>query len=100
MANVKITELAAADPLTGGEDVPIVQGGSTKRASARQITAKSAYLINQASLNGAIEARPPTAQVPNGRVIWSLFNKPGAAGGPSDVQSRDIVFNISGVAWT
>lgn len=37
MADVKISELAAADALTGTELVPVVQGGATKKATAQAI---------------------------------------------------------------
>ena len=60
----------------------------------------SDYVIIQPSLGASVQARPPTSVVPNGRVVWRLFNKPGTAGGPSDVASLDIVYNISGTVWT
>lgn len=39
MAQVKISELTAADPLTGVEEAPFVQGGATKKATVDQIKA-------------------------------------------------------------
>lgn len=57
------------------------------------------YTIRQASLGGAVAARPTVANVPNGGVTWMLFNEPNTAGGPTDVESLDLVINISGTAW-
>lgn len=57
------------------------------------------YTIRQATLGGAISSRPSTGVVPNGGVTWHLFNEPGTGGGPSDVQSLDLVVNISGTPW-
>lgn len=39
MANVKISELAAAIDITGAEQVPVVQGGTTKRTTAAALVA-------------------------------------------------------------
>jgi hypothetical protein len=57
------------------------------------------YTIRQATLGGSVPARPSTALVPNGGVTWHLFNEPGPGPGPNDVQSLDLVINISGTPW-
>jgi len=36
-ARAKISELTAAAPLDGGEELPVVQGGATRRTSARSL---------------------------------------------------------------
>lgn len=38
MANKKISELPAATPLTGEESLPVVQGGASAKASAKDIS--------------------------------------------------------------
>lgn len=57
----------------------------------------STALVVQASAGAVLPTRPA---VPNGWVTWKLFDKPGTANGPSDVQPLDSVKNISGTAWT
>lgn len=69
MANVKISELAAATDITGVEQVPVVQGGSTKRTTAAALVApheadttsvhgiaNTASLATQAYVTAAIDA--------------------------------------------
>lgn len=58
------------------------------------------YTIVQTSVGSSIEQRPSLSVFPGGTVRWLLFDEPGTANGPQDVEGLDIVFNISGVEWT
>jgi hypothetical protein len=62
MANVKITDLPAAQPLTGTEVVPMVQGGITVRATTAAIAASP-------SLNQTILTVNQEPTLPNSRAL-------------------------------
>lgn len=58
-----------------------------------------AHVIVQTSAGGAVEARPSTSDFPSGKVFYLLHDAPFTTNGPDDVESFDLVFNISGTAW-
>jgi hypothetical protein len=109
-ANATDAQLRDRSTHTGSQPITSVSGlqselngkasvGHTHEGSSGGYGANTQYHIRQASSGAAIQARPATSEVPAGHVTWLLFNRPGAAGGPSDVQPLDLVFNISGTAW-
>lgn len=69
MANVKISELPLADALGGTEQVPVVQGGVTKRAPA------SALVGPQGPRGGEVmigEGAPSASGLPGDTYIDSI----------------------------
>lgn len=63
MAQVKISALTPADPLSGSEELPLVQGGVTKRAPIENLDTLRQWfqLLEPASAAGALDldlARP------------------------------------------
>ncbi len=57
MAQVKISGLTAADPLTGTEELPLVQGGATKRTAVADLDTLRQWfqLLEPASASGALD---------------------------------------------
>jgi len=66
MANVKITDLPAAQPLTGAESVPVVQDGITVRTTTGAISAAPSQTQTFITVN-----QEPT--LPNSRALSSTF---------------------------
>jgi hypothetical protein len=66
MANVKITDLPAAQPLTGAESVPVVQDGITVRTTTGAISAAPSQTQTFITVN-----QEPT--LPNSRSLSSTF---------------------------
>ncbi len=56
MAQINISSLAAADPLTGTEELPLVQAGATKRAPVANLDALRQWfqLLQPASSSGSL----------------------------------------------
>lgn len=65
MANIQISQLPAAGPITGSELVPIVQNGVTKRTTANAISSSPSQLQTFLTVN-----QEPT--LPNSRAIQAL----------------------------
>ena len=65
MANVKITDLPAAQPLTGAESVPVVQDGITVRTTTGAISAAPSQTQTFITVN-----QEPT--LPNSRALSSV----------------------------
>jgi hypothetical protein len=69
MADQKISELTAADTLAGTETLPVVQGGSTKKATVAQVLAGAQPLDSDLT---AIAALSTTSY---GRALLALANE-------------------------
>jgi len=82
---------------TNGSWLVVENGNLTYSTESVGVGNAQDYIRVQSAPGEPIE---PRASVPDGMVRWSLYDKPGSANGPSDVQSLDLVFNISGVEWT
>jgi hypothetical protein len=54
-------------------------------------------VIVQDGVGGATKPRPPTTTFEGGRVLWLLFDSPGAATWPSDIHANDLVGNMRSV---
>lgn len=57
MAQVKISGLTAADPLTGTEELPLIQGGATKRTPVSDLDSLRQWfkLLTPSSAAGALD---------------------------------------------
>ena len=55
MSNVKISELPSATPLTGTESVPVVQGGQTRRSTAKAILDQT---VESLQFDTSLQAEP------------------------------------------
>lgn len=80
MADKKISQLSAAStPLSGAEELPIVQSGNTVKATAQDIADLAGglpYLVYTAQLDFAGGATLPTFTVFEntiGNIVWSWF---------------------------
>ena len=63
MSNVKISELPAASPLTGTESVPVVQGGQTRRSTAKAVLEQT---VESFQFDTSLQGEPGT-----GQLIWN-----------------------------
>jgi len=99
MANIKISELpAATTPLSGAEQVPIVQGGVTKRAAiggtipAAQILNTPAGTVSSTNVQGAINEIVSDLAAPSGSsLVGFVQSGTGAANRTAQDKLRDVV---------
>jgi len=84
------------DPSSQSDDSWLVVSGGSLTYTSQQIGNAEDYIRVQSAPGASVQAR---AAVPNGMVRWSLYDKPGTANGPNDVEPLDLVFNISGEEW-
>ena len=83
MANVKITDLPAAQPLTGAESVPVVQDGITVRTTTGAISAAPSQTQTFITVN-----QEPT--LPNSRALSSTFGIGVTDNGPQSTISLSL----------
>ena len=80
MANVTITELPAAGPITGTESVHIVQNGQTLRTTTGAIAASPSQVYSYLTVN-------QTPQLPNSRYVGVTNGLVLTDGGASAIES-------------
>ena len=116
MADVKISQLpVATTPLTGTEEVPLVQSGATKQTTIADIVSKvgavtavtgTAPVVSSGGLTPAISMAAATGSV-NGYLTstdWTTFNNKQPAGsylvngGPLGTPSSGTATNLTGTA--
>ena len=116
MADVKISQLpVATTPLTGTEEVPLVQSGATKQTTIADIVSKvgavtavtgTAPVVSSGGLTPAISMAAATSSV-NGYLTstdWTTFNAKQPAGsylvngGPLGTPSSGTATNLTGTA--
>ena len=96
MANVKISALSAASALGGTELIPVVQGGTTLKATPAQV---ATYVGHKQVLGGIIRDRDAASPNidPTAAYYTSLFGVAmGSASGGVEIGAAAIVWPIAG----
>jgi hypothetical protein len=88
--------LEAGDPgLTPDPATATAGDGLVVNNSGAFLFAGTWAIRTQTAPGATVAARPA---VPDGKVLWELWDKPGTAGAPTDIQPHDKVLDLSG-AW-